>query len=246
MLDTAAETDARLAVTDPTVRFRRIAGALCLPLGFVLQQSCNAIYAVVSTESGLSDTESAAEALELYGRYPGQLLACTVLAMIGVLVMIPGLLAALHVLRPSKPRLALWAVVLMIGGYVSYFGVVGSNFASLALAQYARSLTGGEAEKIWEASANPAQLPFFLLFVVGNLVGNLLLGLAIILAARRQRELTWWAGALIMCWTVGHIVNLVGGGEWFAVAGGILQIVGLAFVSAAALRTSNADWAARG
>lgn len=248
MLDTTVDSDARLAAAvDPTVRFRRVAGALCLPLGFVLQQCCNAIYAVISTESGLSDTEGAAEAIELYGRYPGPLAACTVLAMIGVLLLVPGLLAALRVLRPYTARLAVWAVVLMIGGYISYGMVVASNFGSLALAAYAKAHPGVDVTGVWEAAANPLLMPFFLLFVVGNLGGAVLLGIAVIRASRHaSSRLPWVAGALIMCWTVGHIVNLVGGGEWFAVAGGILQIVGLAFVSAAALRTSNADWAARG
>lgn len=246
MSDTLTVTRLQTTV-DPTVRFRRIAGAIALPLGFVFQQACNAIYAVVSTESGLSDQNGAAEALGLYGRYPGQLLACTVLAMVGVLLLIPGLLAALRVLRPFRPRLALWAVVLMIGGYVSYFGIVATNFASLAMAQFALAHPGVDLAPLWDAAAHPALVPFFSLFVVGNIGGAVLLGVAVILAARSSASgLPWVAGVLIMCWSVGHILNIVGFGEWFAVAGGVLQIAGLCFVTAAALRTRDADWASRG
>lgn len=226
--------------TDPTVRFRRVFGAVALPLAFAFQLGCNAIYAWISTESGLSDTGTGAETLEFYGRYPSAILAMTLLALVGVLVMIPGLLAALRVLRPTKPRLSLVAVILMLAGYVSYFGIVMTNFGTLGLAQSA--LDPAAAVAVLEGSQSPAQVPFFLLFVLGNLVGTLLLGLSVILA----RGLPWYAGALIMAWTVGHLVNILGGGEWFAVAGGVLEIVGLGILAAVALRTTNAEWAARG
>lgn len=230
-------------LTEPTTRFRRVAGAIALPLAFILQLACNAIYAWVSTESGLSDTEGGSQAVELYGRYPAAFEAMTVLAMVGVLVMIPGLLAALRVLRPAKPRLALWAVVLMITGYVCYFGTVTTNFSALGLARYAASHPNVDAGAIQDAAQGfPALMVFFVLFVIGNLIGTLLLGLAVILS----KTLPWYAGALIMCWTVGHIINITGGGEWFAVAGGALEIVGLGIVAAAALRISDATWAARG
>lgn len=226
----------------PTVGFRRVAGAIALPVAFVFQLPCNAIYAWVSTESGLSDTGGGAETLAFYGRYPSAFLTMTILALVGVLVMVPGLLAALRVLRPRKPRLALVAVTLMLAGYVSYFGIVMTNFGTLGLATYALAHPDVDAAAILEAQASPVQMPFFLLFVIGNLLGTFLLGLAVILS----RTVPWYAGVLIMGWTVGHIMNIAGGGEWFAVVGGALEIVGLSIVAAVALRTRNAEWAARG
>lgn len=236
--DRAAGTPSR-----PTVRLRRIVGAISLPIAFLCQLLCNSTYAWVSTDSGLTDTGVRSEALAMYGRYPAAFLLMTVFAMVGVLVMIPGLLAALRVLRPHKPRLALTAVTVMIAGYICYFGIVMTNFETVALAEYSAAHPGAELGEIFDASpVYAAQVPFFLLFVVGNLLGTVLLGLAVILS----RALPWYAGALIMGWTVGHLLNLFGGGEWFAVAGGALEITGLAIVAAAALRTSDAEWAARG
>ncbi|BCW49613.1 hypothetical protein [Arthrobacter sp. StoSoilB13] len=40
--------------------------------------------------------------------------------------------------------------------------------------------------------------------------------------------------------------NIIVGNEWFAVAGGALEIVGLTLVAAAVWRLTNADWVARG
>lgn len=61
-----------------------------------------------------------------------------------------------------------------------------------------------------------------------------------------SRDLPWWAGALILGWPVRHVVNLVVGNEWFAVAGGALQVAGLCLLAARALRTPDARWASLG
>lgn len=241
-LDRATEP-ASIASPSPTVRFRRVVGAVALPFAFAFQLVCNAIYAWISTESGLSDTESGAQTIEFYGRYPTEFLLMTAFALVGVLIMIPGLLAGLRILRPGRPRLGLWAVVLMLSGYVSYFGVVMTNFDTIGLAQYALAHPDVDAGAILDAAqASPVQTAFFVLFVIGNLIGTLLLGLAVILS----RTLPWYAGALIICWTIGHVINIVGGGEWFAVAGGALEVVGLSILAMVTLRTSDTAWAARG
>lgn len=236
-IEAALTRDAALA--DPTTRFRRISGAIALPLAFAFQLAANASYAVISTESGLTDTGPAEETLELYSRYAGPMTAVSVLAMIGALLAIPGVLAALRVLRPYRPRLALWATVLMITGYVCYFGIAATNFSTVALA--AQDVPG---DVFAAATAVPiAAMPFFLAFVVGNLIGTTLLGLAVLLS----RGLPRWAGWLIIGWPVGHVINVFfGGGEWFAVGGGALEIAGLAVLTGVALRTDDAQWRERG
>lgn len=235
-------TTAPTATTvDPTVGFRRRAAAIALPLAFLFQLACNTIYAVVSTASGMSDSGSTEEALRMYAAYPDQVVQCTLLALAGCLLALLGLPAALRVLRPAKPRLAMWAVALMIVGYTCYFGMNFTDFDMLSLAT-------GHVDAAAAIDSSPAQAwgtPFFLLFVVGNLGGTLLLGLAVILGARRI-GVPWAAGALIIGWPVGHLINILGGGEWFAVAGAALEIIGLVVVAAAALRTSNVEWASRG
>lgn len=231
----------RIAVqADPTAGFRRRAAAIALPLAFVCQLVCNSLYAWTSTSSGLSDQGGAAEAQRFFAAFPGEMLVATMFALIGVLLAVPGLLAALRVIRPAKPRLGLWAVVLMITGYVCYFGIVFTNFDALALA-----VAGTDVGALDTSPMAAAAMAFFLLFVIGNLIGTLLLGLAVMLGGRRA-GVPWWAGLLIMGWTIGHVINIVGAGEWFAVAGGALEVVGLAILAAAALRLSDADWIRRG
>ena len=228
---------------EPTAGFRRRAAALALPLAFAVQLVCNTLYAWVSTTSGMTDTGAAADALALYGAFPDEAIAACTLAMVGSMLALLGLPAALRVFRPARPRLALWAVGLMMTGYLCYFGINFTGFDTVALA-----VGGVDAAAALDTSpATLWALPFFLLFVIGNLLGTLLLGFTVVLAPRkRDVGVPWWAGLLIAGWPVGHIINIVVGNEWFAVAGGALEIVGLAYVAAAVLRLSDREWIRRG
>ncbi|GGI48559.1 hypothetical protein BCL57_003264 [Agromyces flavus] len=234
------QTDATIPA-DPTIGFRRRVAAIALPTAFAVHLATNSMYAWISTSSGLSDSASTAEMLKMFALFPTQTLVGTLLAQIGCLLAILGLPAALRVLRPAKPRLALWAVSLTLLAYVCYFGILFTNYDIVALAT-------SQVDAAAALAASPAQAwsaPFYLLFAVGNLAGTLLLGLAIILGGRRV-GVPWWAGLLVIGWTFGHVVNIVGGGEWFAVAGGALEVAGLVLVASAVLRLSNAGWRSRG
>src|SRR4029453_3031431 len=158
-------------VLDPTAGFRRRSAAIALPVAFVCQLVCNAIYAGVSTSTGLSDTGSSAGGLELAAAAPGALLAAVMFALVGSLLAVLGLPAALRLLRPARPRLALWAVTLMVAGYISYFGISFANLDRIALAA-----RGVDAAAALDASpASTAGPPFFLLFPIGQLIGHLVL-----------------------------------------------------------------------
>ncbi|OPG10633.1 hypothetical protein B1L11_22815 [Microbispora sp. GKU 823] len=88
------------------------------------------------------------------------------------------------------------------------------------LADYAAVVDG--------AQSDPSAVWVFLLFVLGNLVGTLLLGLALL----RARVVPLWAAAGIMAWPLLHVIGLVAGTEWFEVAGALTQAVGLAVTGA--------------
>lgn len=226
--------------TDSTIGFRRGGAAVALPLSFGLQLVCNSIYLIVQSESGLNDTGTSAEALEMIARYPTQYTAMSLLAFAGSLLLIPGALAALRVLRPAKPRLALWAVVSLIAGYAVYGGTALGNGDAVGLA-----VAGLGPDVAGALDTNPYGAAFMapmVLFLWGNLGGPILLGLAIILS----RTFPWYVGALIMSWSVLHPIGLVLGTEGGAVIGGVLQVCGCLFIAARALRTPNREWAARG
>jgi hypothetical protein len=146
--------------------------------------------------------------------------------------------AALRVLRPARPRLSLVGGILMVAGYIAYFGIVFSTTLQITLA----SMDIDAAAAIDVSQDNVWSFPFMILFIVGNILGTFLLGLAVLLS----RQLPTVAGVLVMAWPVLHITGLIVGTEWFAVAGATLETIGLVILAVAALRTSDAEWSRRG
>lgn len=226
---------------DPTVTFRRVAGAVALPLGFLLQAACNAVYAWASRDGG-TDLGPMDETLRFYAAHSTEILVATGLALVGSLLNVAGLPTAARVLRRAAPRLSLVAVIAMIVGYLSYFGIVFFGVGTVNLA-----VSGVPASAVDNAAGAWLLGGFSWLFAVGNLIGSLLLGLSVIVGRRRLAgQVPRWAGVLIICWPVGHITNLIVGFELFAVVGGLLEVVGLALLARAALRMPNPEWVARG
>lgn len=230
---------ADVPVPDPTRSARRLAQALALPFAFLFQAGCNALFAWATR--GAPAPDDIEGELSVFAAHPTAMTVATVLALIGCLLAVAGLPCALRVLRPAVPRLALIAVALMIGGYVCYVGPVFSGFDSVALGSL-----GPEVVVALEASPRmTAGLPFLLLFVAGNLLGAILLGIAVLLGGRRI-GVPRWAGLLLFGWPVGHVVNMLVADETFAVIGGLLQVAGLLMIARAALRLDDREWAARG
>jgi hypothetical protein len=107
----------------------------------------------------------------------------------------------------------------MIGGYVAYFGAVMMGLVGLAMVE--RGGPTGDYAAVLDA-ANTSAIPWFLLFVAGNLLGTLLLGIALL----RARTAPAWAAIAICAWPVLHVTGLIAGTEWFEVAGATLQAIG--------------------
>lgn len=221
---------------DPTVRFRRVAAAVALPLGIALQIATNTIYSLLTLDGG-SDTKGA-DALELFAGNPDAAHLAVVISLIGSMLIVAGVPAALRVLRTSRPRLSLVAGILMMAGYIAYFGVVFTTSLQITLA----TMHVDAAAAIDASQDDIRSFLFMIVFVLGNIVGTFLLGLAVLLS----KQVHWLAGALIMAWPFCHITGLIVGTEWFAVAGASLETIGLVMVAAAAFRMSDAEWASRG
>jgi hypothetical protein len=127
----------------------------------------------------------------------------------------------MSLVRVGAARLGLVGGVLMIAGYVCYFGLVFQGYATIALAQH-----GGATPDHLAVVDLTTDQGFFvvvaLAFVLGNIVGTFLLGLALI----RARAVPRWAGLCVLAWPVLHVL----GGPQGEVVGAVLQAVGLAVV----------------
>ena len=210
-------------------RFGLAAGTLLAPW-FLL--ACNTGWAMAQAD-GASDG-TGADSLAAAAAHPGLLHNVVLFGMIGALLMIPAALGAARI--AGAGRLSFIGGTLVAAGYVCYLAVLMSDLTTLAMvrvggppAEFARVLDTRQefAAGTW----------VFLLFVLGNIVGTFLLGLAL----WRSRAVPRWAGAAIMAWPLLHIAGLVAGVELFEVAGAIVQGIGFAAVGVRLLRRPRGE-----
>ncbi|MEV7006932.1 hypothetical protein [Streptosporangium sp. NPDC051022] len=187
------------------------------PWGFVV---ANGAYAWATRAGGGDGT--GAEALALAAAHPGLYRLGTVAAMLGSLLMVPAVLGVRRLLAGRSPKLGFLGAVLTAGGYICYFGVALSGITEVAMAEHGGPLQD-YAIVLDNSQSDASTLWVFLLFVLGNLVGTLLLGLALL----RSRAVPTWAAAAVLAWPPLHVTGLVVGSEWFEVAGALLQAAGL-------------------
>ena len=212
--------------TEPrTERTRRVSQGLALmlaPWAFVIANTGD----VLTTEHGLDDTTPRG-ALLISTAHPLADKWFTFIAMIGCLLLVPAVLGAMSLVRVRSARLGLLGGVLMIGGYICYFAMLFQGFATIALAQHGAA--SADSVAVQDLMMNQG---FFIVvaltFVVGNLIGTFLLGLALF----RARVVPRWAAALVLVWPVAHVL----GGPWGEVIGAAVESIGLAVVGLTVLR----------
>ena len=230
--------------TEPrTERTRRVSQGLALmvaPWAFVVANSGD----IATSDHGLDDTTPRG-ALLISAAHPLSDKWFTFAAMVGCLLLVPAVLGAMGLVRVRAARVGLAGGVLMITGYICYFALLFQGFASIALAQHG----GASAHNIAVQDLMMNQgfyIAVALTFVVGNLIGTFLLGLALF----RARVVPRWAAVLVLVWPVAHIL----GGPWGEVLGAALEAVGLAVVGLCVLRrgpapsgtnTTGAIWTTR-
>jgi hypothetical protein len=222
------------ALAGRTERTRRLSQGLALmlaPWAFVVANAGD----VVTTEHGLDDT-NARGALLIAAAHPVADKWFTFAAMIGCLLLVPAVLGAMGLVRVKAAWLGLAGGGLMITGYICYFAMLFQGYATIALAQHAGASPDSVA--VQDLMMNQG---FFvvvaLTFVVGNLIGTFLLGLALF----RARVVPRWAAALVLVWPVAHLV----GGPWGEVLGAAVEGVGLFVVGLFVMQVLGRDAAAR-
>lgn len=198
-------------------RWGCILAMLLAPWGFAITNLC---YALAIRGGGSDGT--GAEAIALFGDHPTLVRVGLTAGMIGCILIIPAV-SGMFRLAPGS-RTVLIGGSLMIAGYVCYFGVLHADFRTLAMAEH-----GGDpalfASVIDAGQADLTTLWVFLLFVLGNLVGTLVLAVGLL----RSRAVPTWAAIAIGLWPPLHVIGLVFfGNEVPQVIGAVLQALGFA------------------
>ncbi|NAS25927.1 hypothetical protein GT755_30145 [Herbidospora sp. NEAU-GS84] len=207
-------------------RFGLAAAAFLAPWFIV---ACNTGWALAQA-AGASD-QTGADALAAAAAHPALLHNVVLFGMLGALLMIPATLGAARLAGRGAAKLSFIAGTLTAAGYACYLAILLTDLTTIAMVRVGGPMADF-AGVIDARQEDAAGTWVFLLFVLGNLVGTFLLGLAL----WRSRSIARWAAAAIMIWPPTHIVGLAAGVEWFEVAGAAVQGLGFAAVGARLLR----------
>ncbi|WP_326637656.1 hypothetical protein OG884_27655 [Streptosporangium sp. NBC_01755] len=170
----------------------------------------------------------------VYGRYPEQVSVSASLLHWSWVLMIPGIIGMIHLIRHRG------VVFGHLAGGLALLGVV--NFSGLMLVDFfysrlERALGGRQGEMLAEqALSDPGatfgfQIPGFL-----GLLGLFLLGLALAYAGHGP----WWAPFAIIAGVFGTLIFPIG-----TAVGGLLYLAGSGVIGLRMLRMSDAEWAGR-
>jgi hypothetical protein len=154
-------------------------------------------------------------------------------ALVGAMLLVPAVMGVMRLVRIRAARLGLVAGVLTAMGYICYFALVLQG----AFTETAMATAGGSTSQNVVVLKAVMDDPLGVgwvgpVFVLGNIVGTFLLGLALI----RARTAGRWAGYGLIAWSVLHVLAF---SPWVEVVGATAQALGLAVAATALLRNDR-------
>jgi len=173
------------------------------------------------------DTASTLAAVQAH---PGRQSAVIWLAYLAALALVPGLFAAARICRDAAPQLTTWALALSVPGYLSLSTFVGYDQLLWSVAE--SGLPTPDALAVLDA-AHPVVDVSVAVFVLGHVIGTVLLGLALL---RSRRVPTWSAWAIAVSQPLHFVATVLLGSpevDFFAWA---LTAVGMAMVARALVK----------
>jgi hypothetical protein len=162
--------------------------------------------------------------------HPGRQSAVLWLAYVGILTLVPGLFAAARICRDAAPRLTLWALGLAVPGYLSLGMLLGSDHVLWSVS-HAR-LPGSQAVAVVDA-AHPSIDVAIGVFVLGHVVGTVLLGLALL---RSGRIPVWVGWAVTVSQPLHFVATVILGSPQVDFVAWSLTAIGMAFVAREVLK----------
>ena len=183
--------------------------------------------------------DSSAGVVTASSLHPGSQDAVLWLGYVAILTLVPGVLAAAQVSRSAAPRLTGWAVALIVPGYLSMGGLF---FSDQLLWSGQRAGVAPETIATLLDAPHPTVGISIGVFVVGHVVGTVLLGIALL---RSGRIPAWAAWALTVSQPVHFVATVIAGSPTLDLIGWSATAVGMAMVARALLREVPAGDASR-
>jgi hypothetical protein len=158
------------------------------------------------------------------------------LGLVAVFTLIPGAVAVIRLVRPRAPRLTTVAAAFLLPGYLGLFG--GASVDTDILVGLRAGIDPATLTRLVVAQDTGPGVVAITVFVVGHIVGSVLLGLAF---WRSSVVHQGWAVAMVVsqplhllaALTANHPLDLLGWG---------LTALAMGAAAVALLRTPNDDW----
>ncbi|WP_433350769.1 DUF4386 family protein [Microtetraspora malaysiensis] len=214
---------ARRARRDPRTA-ARICAAVLMPVG----PACVAVIRlIIPGGSGDVGAEVAAD--------PSAQRLVLLLGVPALFTLLPGAFAALRLGRRHRPTLTAWTATFLIPGYLGMTVLAAGDTAVLAGTDI-----GLDPATVTRLSDEILSLTMFegLVFVVGHIVGIVLLGVL----AWRARLMPRWAAILLLLSQPAHLVAIVIVNPWLDLVAWGCTALGMLFLGIRTLRTSNDEW----
>lgn len=220
------------ATLAPVQHYRRVplsfvAVALLLPVG----PAAIAVLRLLLPYYRADDTEGMVAAVNAH---PDQQNVVLWLAYIGVLTLVPGLYATAHLCRDAAPRLTTLALALSVPGYLSLGTIVGTDH--LLWSSHEAGLSVGDSTAL-VTSVHPSVSVALGVFVLGHVIGTVLLGAALL---RSGRIPAWAAWAIIISQPLHFIATVILGSPEVDFAAWSLTAIGMAVVARELIRRPSA------
>lgn len=212
-----------LAPTAPrTIPWSAWAVALLMPVGPLAV----AVLRLILPSYTASDSAGVVAAVEAH---PGRQSAVLWLGYLAILTLVPGVIAAAQLCRDAAPRLTTWALALSVPGYLSLGAFLGSDH--LLWSGHEAGLSAADRVAVLDA-AHPSIDVAIGVFVLGHVVGTVLLGVAML---RSGRIPAWAAWALTVSQPLHFVATVILGSPQVDFVAWSLTALGLAAVARALL-----------
>jgi hypothetical protein len=209
-----------------------LALAVLMPLGPACVATLRGVLPTFSADKGIGVAQAVAAA-------PGRQSAVVWLGYAAVLMLVPGVLAAAQLTRRSAPLLTWWAMALLVPAYLMLGGIVGGD--ALAWSAHDAGLSISNAGQLYDHQ-HPAVIVATVIFVIGHVVGTVLLGLALLRSRRVPAAFAW---ALTISQPLHFVAFVILGVQPLDVVAWCLTVVGMGAAAISLLRAMPAMPTAR-
>ncbi len=214
-------------------RVSRIVAAVVLPAGPLA-------VALLRFVLPYTAADSSAEVARQVEAHPTAQSAAVWLGYAACLALVPGVIFAGRVVGRAQPRLAAVATPMLVLGYLSLPWLVVAD--AYVLFGVSEGLPGGMVAQLY-AGVHPAATVAAVLFVVGHVLGTVLLGVAML----RGRVVPVWAAiATIVAQPAHFVATMLLGSPTLDLFAWGLNAAGFAALSVVVLRLADDEWAPAG